>query len=155
MSDELFTVYLEDEAAMVAFGQRLGDGLRAGVVHLSGDLGAGKTTLCRGILRARGHGGAVKSPTFTLVEPYDFEDGSVFHFDLYRLVDGEELEYMGIRDYFRDDSLCIIEWPEKGGDYLSEPDLDIHLSIEGQGRGLVIIPLSDSGRRLVRQLHGD
>ncbi|MCK9563674.1 MAG: tRNA (adenosine(37)-N6)-threonylcarbamoyltransferase complex ATPase subunit type 1 TsaE [Bacteroidales bacterium] len=155
MIDEPFTVYLEDENAMVAFGQRLGAGLRTGIIHLSGDLGAGKTTLCRGILRARGHAGAVKSPTFTLVEPYDFDDGAVFHFDLYRLVDGEELEYMGIRDYVRDDSLCIIEWPEKGGDHLGTPDLDIRLSIEGRGRGLVMIPLSDSGRRVVAQLHGD
>lgn len=155
MSDDPFSVYLEDEDATVAFGQRLGAGLRAGIIHLSGDLGAGKTTLCRGILRARGHEGAVKSPTFTLVEPYDFDDGAVFHFDLYRLVDGEELEYMGIRDYVRDDSLCIIEWPERGGDHLGTPDLEIRLTIEGRGRSLVIMPLSGSGRRVVAQLHDD
>ncbi len=140
---------------MVAFGQRLGGDFRSGIIHLSGDLGTGKTTLCRGLLRARGHQGAVKSPTFTLVEPYEFADGAVYHFDLYRLADGEELEYMGMRDYFREDSLCIVEWPEKGGDYLAEPDLDIHLSVEGRGRGLVIIPLSDAGKRVVAQLHGD
>lgn len=155
MIDEPFTVYLENEDAMVAFGQRVGTLMRTGIIHLSGDLGAGKTTLCRGILRARGHEGAVKSPTFTLVEPYDVEGGAVFHFDLYRLMDGEELEYMGIRDYVRDDSLCIIEWPEKGGGYLGKPDLEMRLSIEGPGRGLVIIPHSESGKQVVAQLHVD
>ena len=152
LSGEPFTVYLEGEEAMVAFGRRLGERIRVGVVHLQGDLGAGKTTLSRGILRARGHGGAVKSPTFTLVEPYEFDDGSVYHFDLYRLVDGEELEYMGIRDFFRDDSLCLVEWPERGGDQLPPPDLDIRLSVEGKGRGVVIMALSDHGQQVLAGL---
>jgi tRNA threonylcarbamoyladenosine biosynthesis protein TsaE len=144
--------HLDGEEAMVAFGQRLGALLPAGIVYLSGDLGAGKTTLSRGILRARGHQGAVKSPTFTLVEPYELAAGPVYHFDLYRLADGEELEYLGIRDYFRDDALCLVEWPEKGGDYLPDPDLDIHLAVEGRGRRLVIMPASDAGRRVLAGL---
>ncbi len=155
MSSQVFTIYLEGEEAMVAFGRRLGGLLTAGVIYLHGDLGAGKTTLARGILRARGYAGAVKSPTFTLVEPYEFDQGAVYHFDLYRLVDGEELEYMGIRDFFRSDSLCLVEWPERGGDYLPPPDLDIQLSVEGKGRGVVIMALSHQGQRALVELHGD
>jgi tRNA threonylcarbamoyladenosine biosynthesis protein TsaE len=106
------------------------------VIFLQGDLGAGKTTLVRGLLRAAGHTGAVKSPTFTLVEEYDIAGRKIFHFDLYRLNDPEELEWIGIRDYFQQNTLCFIEWSEKGAGFLPHADALIQLSIKGLGREL-------------------
>ena len=130
---------LADEAAMVAFGGQLARITQGhGVIFLEGDLGAGKTTLSRGIIRGLGHVGAVKSPTFTLVEPYEIGEIRAFHFDLYRLVDPEELEYMGIRDYFDDDALCLIEWPDKGAGFLPKPDLTITISPHNAGRSLKV-----------------
>ena len=130
--------YIDNEADMVAFGERLGCVFRAQprslCIFLNGDLGAGKTTLSRGILRAFGHTGAVKSPTYTLVEIYEFPERRVYHFDLYRLGDPEELEYMGIRDYFSDGSICLMEWPERGQGVLPEPDVLIDVKVRGVGR---------------------
>lgn len=133
------TLQLADEAAMTELGARLGRITQGhGLIFLDGDLGMGKTTLSRGLIRGLGHTGAVKSPTFTLVEPYEIGAMRVFHFDLYRLVDPEELEYMGIRDYFEDDALCLIEWPDKGAGFLPKPDLTITITPHNTGRLLTL-----------------
>jgi tRNA threonylcarbamoyladenosine biosynthesis protein TsaE len=140
------TLYLADEEAMTAFGARIAQTTEGhGLIFLEGDLGAGKTTLSRGIIRGLGHKGSVKSPTFTLVEPYEIGDIRAFHFDLYRLVDPEELEYLGIRDYFEDDALCLIEWPEKGAGFLPKPDLTITISPQDGGRSLKILSQGSRG----------
>ena len=140
------TLYLADEQAMTDFGTRIARVTQGhGLIFLEGDLGAGKTTLSRGIIRGLGHVGAVKSPTFTLVEPYEIGDVRAFHFDLYRLVDPEELEFLGIRDYFEDDALCLIEWPDKGAGFLPKPDLTITIAPHGSGRSLKILPQGSRG----------
>jgi tRNA threonylcarbamoyladenosine biosynthesis protein TsaE len=124
---------LANEQATVAMGKKLAsivkDELQQGiVVYLNGDLGAGKTTITRGFVQGMGHVGHVKSPTYTLVEPYDLVDWQVYHFDLYRLGDPEELEFMGIRDYFNEKSCCFIEWPEKGYGLLANADITINMA---------------------------
>jgi tRNA threonylcarbamoyladenosine biosynthesis protein TsaE len=140
------TLHLADEEAMMSFGSRIAQVTQGlGVIFLEGDLGAGKTTLSRGIIRGLGHVGAVKSPTFTLVEPYEIGSVRAFHFDLYRLVDPEELEYLGIRDYFEGDALCLIEWPQRGAGFLPKPDLTITISPHTQGRSLALSPIGSRG----------
>lgn len=146
--------YLCDEQAMADFGAQLAQALDAGgVVFLLGDLGMGKTTLSRGVLRGCGHTGSVKSPTYTLVEPYETPAGAVYHFDLYRLSDPEELEFLGIRDYFTDDALCLVEWPEKGKGILPQPDLEIRLSLSGQGREVELTARTQKGQHVVDTLN--
>jgi len=140
------TLYLADEEAMTALGARIAQITQGhGLIFLEGNLGMGKTTLSRGIIRGLGHVGAVKSPTFTLVEPYEIGDIRAFHFDLYRLVDPEELEFLGIRDYFEDDALCLIEWPDKGAGFLPKPDLTITISPQDSGRSLNILSQGSRG----------
>lgn len=127
--------------AMEALGGELAGRARPGmVVHLEGPLAAGKTTLVRGFLRALGHRGAVRSPTFTLVEPYELCGRRVYHFDLYRIVDAEELEYLGLRDYFDGEAICLIEWPERGAGLLPAPDLRVRIAIEGERRRVELEP---------------
>jgi tRNA threonylcarbamoyladenosine biosynthesis protein TsaE len=117
------------------FGAALWEILPAkSLVFLNGELGAGKTALVRGVLRAAGYSGAVKSPTFTLVEEYEISGRKILHFDLYRLADPEELEWIGIRDYMAQTSLCFIEWPTLGHGFLPKPDLEITLTIQGRER---------------------
>lgn len=136
----------QDEAAMVGLGESLGKALRPGtIIFLEGELGMGKTTFARGVLRAFGHKGAVKSPTYTLVEPYQLGEQALFHFDLYRLGDPEELEFMGIRDYFDDNSIALLEWPERGAGILPTPDLLITITLSGQGRRLRFAAATERG----------
>jgi tRNA threonylcarbamoyladenosine biosynthesis protein TsaE len=141
------------EAAMVDTGRRLASLLVPGVlVFLHGELGAGKTTLTRGIARALGHVGAVKSPTYTLVEPYLDLATPLYHFDLYRLGDPQELELMGVRDYFSGQAIAIIEWPERGDGFLPVPDLDITIAVHGETRELRLKACSDAGRTTLHKL---
>lgn len=145
---------LADEQATVDFGAALGRaiGTVGAVIHLQGGLGAGKTTLSRGILRAFGHSGAVKSPTYTLVEPYELPGVTVYHFDLYRLVDPQELELMGIRDYFHGAAVCLVEWPERGASLLPPPDLRVQLEVDGSGRCAHLVAQSPRGCAILDHL---
>lgn len=153
---ERFVCGARDEDAMVAFGEALGRACEGqGVVFLHGDLGMGKTTLCRGILRAYGHKGSVKSPTYTLVEPYDLGGRRLYHFDLYRLADPEELEYLGIRDYFEEDDLCLIEWPQRGAGWLPRPDLEVDISVDGRGRSIACCGRTTRGQQILTALLKD
>lgn len=131
--------YLADERATLAYAATLAERLREpgfgrALVFLHGQLGAGKTTLVRGILRAFGHTEAVKSPTYTLLEPYEETTPVVLHFDFYRVGDSEELDFIGLDELLDADAVKLIEWPERAGDRLPRPDIDIVLSPEGEGR---------------------
>ncbi|GIU48771.1 tRNA (adenosine(37)-N6)-threonylcarbamoyltransferase complex ATPase subunit type 1 TsaE [Shewanella sp. KT0246] len=147
------TKNLQDEQATIELGVTLSLWVSAPlVIYLTGDLGAGKTTLSRGLIQGLGHAGNVKSPTYTLVEPYELKNMDVFHFDLYRLLDPEELEYMGIRDYFTDKSISIIEWPDRGHGLLPDADLAIHLRYQGEQRQVELSGLTPSGQLIVDKL---
>jgi tRNA threonylcarbamoyladenosine biosynthesis protein TsaE len=124
---------IDSATAMQALGQQVAETIKFGsVLHLIGNLGAGKTTFTQGFLRGKGYQGLVKSPTYTIVESYSLREGYVYHFDLYRLTDPMELELMGWRDYFRPDSICIIEWPDKAGSLLPKPDWQITIDHLGE-----------------------
>lgn len=122
---------------------------RAVLVTLTGELGAGKTTWVRGLLRGLGWRGSVRSPTYTLVEPYDVPAGRVYHIDLYRVGDGSELEVLGVREILAEPALCVVEWPERGAEVLPPPDLEISLAHSGSARTLTIRTGSAVGERLV------
>lgn len=129
------TIYLADEAASLALGGQIAQQFpTGGIIKLYGNLGAGKTTIVRGLLRELGYQGIVKSPTYTLVEPYQIADRVIYHFDLYRLADPEELEYMGIRDYLDQQALCLLEWPDRGGAYIPKAHLSLTLDAHLAGR---------------------
>ncbi|MGB5148047.1 MAG: tRNA (adenosine(37)-N6)-threonylcarbamoyltransferase complex ATPase subunit type 1 TsaE [Porticoccaceae bacterium] len=148
-----YRIELPDLEATLAWGRWLGARLWPGaIIFLSGTLGAGKTSLCQGILAALGHAGPVKSPTYTLVEPYTLTHGNGYHFDLYRLIDPEELEWIGGRDYFDGESICLIEWPERGAGALPPPDLTLSLELAGTGRALWITAGNARGRALLAEL---
>lgn len=160
--------FLADEAATMQFGAQLagavhailGEDTEAGVkaggkalmIHLQGDLGAGKTTLSRGVLRALGHQAAVKSPTYTLVEPYEHLKFPVYHFDLYRLSDPEEVEFLGVESYFEAGRLCLVEWPDNGRGVLPEANLVLQLVPADQGRLLRWRGIGEVGMQLEREL---
>lgn len=140
-------------AAMEALGAKLAACLgNARLIYVHGALGAGKTTLVRGMLRALGHEGAVKSPTFTLVEPYDLDGVNFYHFDLYRLNDPQELEFLGVRDYLHGKGVCVVEWAERGQGVLPTPDVDIMISPTGTGRMVRITTPTSHGNALLKAL---
>ena len=145
--DDSLILDLPDEAATLALGARLARCLRPGMtVYLQGDLGAGKTTLVRGLLRAMGFAGRVKSPTYTLVEPYAFSGFVVYHYDLYRMHDPREWEDAGFRDDVGENALRLVEWPEKAHGWLPPADLRIVLALHGEARRAHIAALSGKGQ---------
>ena len=168
-----------NENAMAELGAQLANVLIPGVIiYLDGDLGAGKTPLVRGMLRSLGYSGAVKSPTFTVVEPYSLENNKfynyneleadinpefdnvslsdstqvIYHFDLYRLEDPEELEYLGIRDYLDGRAIALIEWPQKGYGILPEADLMIKIIHQSQGRKVELLPYTENGTIMLSKI---
>ena len=144
---------LADEAATRALGAQLAAVLRPGMsVWLSGNLGAGKTTIVRGLLQALHYTGRVKSPTYTLVELYTFPSFNLYHFDLYRFADPLEWEEAGFRDYFNADSICLVEWPERAVGWLPEPDLTIRLEFAADGRTAQLTGRTEAGRRCLGRL---
>lgn len=147
------TLLIHDENGMRALGASLITACEhGGVITLSGELGTGKTTLVRGALESRGISSGVRSPTYTLVEFYPFDHFAVAHFDLYRLADPEELEYLGYRDYLDPNTLCFIEWPERAAGYLTAIDLAIELEYDPAGRRLSMLPRSKWGQQLASRL---
>lgn len=150
------SLILPNTQATVALGEQLAQVIKqldfGMVVYLNGSLGAGKTTLTRGFVQGMGHQGNVKSPTYTLVEPYDLTPWQVYHFDLYRLSDPEELEYMGIRDYFIGKSCTFIEWPEKGQGAIASADLIINLAYSGEQRTVELFAKSTTGQSVLALL---
>lgn len=153
-----FTLDLADEAATMDFGTAIGKVLQPGLtIYLHGDLGAGKTTLVRGLLRGLGYSGRVKSPTYTLVETYEMLGGhstelNLYHFDLYRFNDDEEWEAAGFRDYFNIHSVCLIEWPEKAAQLLPAPDIKISFDIKPAGRTVHVAAHSLHGEQCIKRI---
>ena len=151
------TYKLHDEAGTDALGASLARVLQPGLaIYLHGDLGAGKTALTRALLHAAGYEGHVKSPTYTLAEPYTIALGermvTLIHFDLYRMTSPDEFLEAGFREHFNPDSICIVEWPEKGASVLPRPDMDVTLSVQGNGRRVVLRALSVKGLECLARL---
>jgi len=156
--DNNFTLDLADEAATIGFGAALAKAIQPNLtIYLHGDLGAGKTTLVRGLLHGLGYVGKVKSPTYTLVEPYEMLDShaaqlNLYHFDLYRFNDEEEWEAAGFRDYFNAASVCLIEWPEKADKILPEPDIEISFNIKQIGRSITVSGHTQHGQQCIQHI---
>lgn len=150
----MIDLYLPDSAATEALGHRLAAARpRFAVVHLHGDLGAGKSTLARSLLRGLGVTGTVRSPTYTLVERYPLDDGSeAWHMDLYRIGDPGEMDFLGLDEGAA--SLWLVEWPERGADALPPVDLHVRMAMDGEGRRVVLDPASPAGAAWVQALAG-
>lgn len=148
---------LADAVATEALGAALAECAAGGglLLFLHGEPGAGKTTLVRGYLHRLGHRGAVKSPTYTLVEPYELSARAVYHFDLYRLGDPEELEFLGIRDYLGAEAQCLVEWPERGSGILPPPDIDLTLDYQAAGRRVRLAGATARGQSVLECLRAE
>ena len=152
----MFLIHIANDQAMRDFGARLARVAPArGVIYLTGELGAGKTTLVRGFLQGLGYGGAVKSPTYTLVEHYHIADREFYHLDLYRLADPEELEFLGLRDWLEGEALLLIEWPAMAEGVAPDADLEIVIEYSGSGRDVTLRAVSALGRQMLDRLQGD
>jgi len=150
-SAQNLTYYLADETATLAFGKKIAASLHAGLtIYLVGNLGAGKTTLTRGILHGLGYEHIVKSPTYNLVEIYKVSRLYLYHFDFYRFNDYFEWEEAGFRDYFNSDSICLVEWPEKAGNLLPVADLQLFFSILDTGRSIEIRAGTETGKQCLK-----
>ena len=152
-----FTAHLHDEAGTIALGAALARALAPGLaIYLHGDLGAGKTALTRALLHAAGHVGTVKSPTYTLSEPYRIQlDGrsvNVIHFDLYRMGSPEEFLDAGFREDFNGDNVCIVEWPEKADRVLPPADIELFLTVAGDGRDVELQAYTALGHSCLQRL---
>lgn len=138
--------FLSDSAATERLGERLAQTMpMSAVVFLQGELGAGKSSLARALLRSLGVAGAIKSPTYTLIERYPLAEGEAVHLDLYRIAEAAELEFLGLDDLGAQARLWLIEWPERGGQQLPRPDLDVRLEVAGSGRQAELLGLSPAG----------
>ena len=155
--EQSFLLRNEDatQAAAGALGSQITPGM---VIHFSGDLGAGKTTFCRALIRSLGYNGRVKSPTFTLVEPYNLELFALYHFDFYRFSSGDELRDAGFEEQLDSYSVALVEWPERAGDLLPAPDVRCQLRLDDSNdsaRTLVVHAFSEQGRRCLRALNAE
>lgn len=159
MEKRAYMKFIPDEASMRALGGKLASAVSDKnvnrVIFLYGQLGAGKTTLARGFLQGLGYEGRIKSPTYTLVEPYEFSECIVFHFDLYRLQNPYELEAIGIQDYFIPNTICLIEWPDHGKDLLPIPDLSCYINMQADSREIKMIAHSIGGETILQRLQHD
>ncbi|MCW5606235.1 MAG: tRNA (adenosine(37)-N6)-threonylcarbamoyltransferase complex ATPase subunit type 1 TsaE [Burkholderiales bacterium] len=152
-SEARLKAHLPAEIDTVSLGAALAQALRPGLqIWLQGNLGSGKTTLTRGVLRALGHEGKVKSPTYTLIEPYSVSRLNLYHFDFYRFNSPDEYLDAGLDEYFAGNGVCIVEWPDKAVPYLATPDLEIVLQPEGDGRRADIIGHTDAGQKCLIEL---
>ncbi len=151
----LLNIELQGEELQEAMGGLLASYCPAScVIYLQGDLGAGKTTLVRGFLRGLDYQGNVKSPTYTLLEPYELQSRACYHFDLYRLADPDELEFLGVQDLLDREAILLVEWPERGAGYLPQADLVIDLKHAGKARKLSITGRTHIGAAIVQRLEG-
>lgn len=142
--------YLDSEKEQMGLAAHLANVIVDGsVIYLKGDLGAGKTTFVRGFLQGLGYQGVVKSPTYTLVEPYHVANKRIFHFDLYRLAEPDELEYAGGRDYFDEQSICLVEWPEQAEGFLPIADIQCQFSYQKAGRCAELQANTENGKSML------
>lgn len=148
--------HLDSEADTEAAGAALAPALHGGlVVYLRGDLGAGKTTFVRGVLRALGHAGKVKSPTYTLIEPYVLSRLDLYHFDFYRFAVPDEFLEAGLDEYFAGNGACLVEWPDKAAPFLAPPDVEVRLDVSGSGRRFEASALTEAGRTCLSRLNSE